>query len=150
MYGQDEGPLGSILPAYCFTPVHTLWHYVNQPKVVNTIDSFHYQGLCKQNDHMTGEEYSMLHRKGQQLEWDMQKVGPWPSILDNAIFQVITAVFLKIQVYGTWIFFPRLRHRFLPLKDQHAAPSTEQTIMVKMKAVCFSRMLVTLYQTTVS
>jgi hypothetical protein len=76
MYGQDGGPLGSILPAYCFIPAHTLWHYVNQPNVVNITDSFHYQGLCKQNGHMTGEEYSMLHGKGQQLEWDMQKVGP--------------------------------------------------------------------------
>jgi len=38
MFGQDEGPLGSILPAYCFMPVHTLWYYVNQLKVVTTSD----------------------------------------------------------------------------------------------------------------
>jgi len=62
MYGQDEGPLGPSLPAYCFIPIHTLWHYVNQ--VVTTSDSFHYKGLCKRNGHMIGEEHSMLHGKG--------------------------------------------------------------------------------------
>lgn len=62
-YCQDEGPLGFILPAYCFIPVHTLWHCQPTQSAYHC-NSFHYQGLCKQNSHMTGKEYSMLHGKG--------------------------------------------------------------------------------------
>jgi hypothetical protein len=80
----------------------------------------------------------------------MQKVGPWQPFSTTQYFRLSQWCSWRFKSMGHESSLPSFSAGANQCYDQYAAPSAEQIITVKMKAVRYSTILVPLYQTTVS